>query len=156
MTCIPYAYCNTSPISTHSSPPLLSTPISETDIPTSTINPPGFITYNSFNPNHKKYHVNIPQPDGTYQHPCFICFHLDHTGGHHHLVVCCQGDSIDYGSDLIAAPFMSPSPSPADDQDLVIFIHTHPEADAVELGLHALNDIGIKAVKTWWGLGGST
>ena len=55
-----------SPNSTHSSPPLLSTPISETDIPTSTINPPGFITYNSFNPNHKKYHVDIPQPDSTY------------------------------------------------------------------------------------------
>ena len=95
--------------------------------------------------NNKKYHIDIPQPDGTYHQPFFIRFHLDHTGGHRHLVICCQGDSIDYGSDLVAAPFIGSSPSPTDNQDLGLFIHTHPEANAVELGLHALNDVSIKA-----------
>jgi hypothetical protein len=143
------------------SPPLLRSPSPLTPLSTTTTSssdsdspnalPPGFhvpngyTRYNPFNENHKKYHTDILTPDGTQKRPHFIQFHFDCTGGHRHLVLCRCQDNADYGIELEAVPHMGPSTDPVRDADLAIFNRAHPEAMAVELGLHTLKDLGVKA-----------
>jgi hypothetical protein len=87
--------------------------------------PNGYSRYDPFNENHKKYHTDIPGPDGTQRRPHFSRFHFDRTGGHRHYVLCRRHDNIDYSVELEAVPHVGPSTDPVRDVNLAIFDQAH-------------------------------
>src|SRR6202167_1221843 len=106
--------------------------------------PEGFVRYDPFDANHKQYHCDIPANDGTRLRPHYIRFTFDQEGSRHY-VVCRRVGGDDFGKELLAAPFMGPSPLIPDNTDLSILDSVHIDRRATEIGLLALGDKGIKA-----------
>ncbi|KAI9442309.1 hypothetical protein H4582DRAFT_2072859 [Lactarius indigo] len=108
----------------------------------------GYEHYNSYNPNHVKYCVHVPFPDGTMKKPHYIAFCIN-TFTHHHTVVGRRdGTNKPYGDfreDLVAAPCGDPMPDIVNDTQLTLFVMTHPDAQAVDIAAGMMGNPGVIA-----------
>ncbi|KAI9436352.1 hypothetical protein H4582DRAFT_2059002 [Lactarius indigo] len=113
----------------------------------------GYERYNPYNPNHVKYCVHIPFPDGTMKKPHYIAFRVN-TFTHRHTVAGRRDGTNepygDFGEDLVAAPCGDPMPDTVDDTQLTLLATTHPDAQAVDIAAGMMGNPGIIADIDWY------